>query len=68
MKEIGIAIGANTLITMKNGKMVYVEDDTTSITRRMKEDGEDIVITISTALEGIMRSVKKDDIEKYREI
>lgn len=69
MREFGIPICANTLIIMHNGNKIYAEDDIISIERRMEEQqGDEIILTISTALEGISKSVKKSAIKEWREI
>lgn len=69
MRKLGIQICANTLIIMHNGNEIYAEDDIISIERRMEEQqGDEIILTISTALEGISKSVKKSAIKEWREI
>lgn len=66
-KKIGVEAFANACVNMKNSIMLFVEDDKTSIERRMNDTNETIVLTIATISDkGIMREIKKADIVDWK--
>ena len=66
MEMIGLDLGVETYVVLKNQNIICTENTVDYIEQQMKREDEDkIVLTISSWVNNIQKPVKKTDIESY---
>lgn len=66
MEMIGLDLGVETYVVLKNQNVICTENTVDYIEQQMiREDEEKITLTLSSWVNNMPRTVKKTDIESY---